>query len=144
MPSMNKTEYYGLNQWAGSEYLKRRDLNGDNAIIDTALKEHEDALDEVKLQLAEKANPSVIRNVILPAAGWTGTSAPFTNTVNVAGVNANNNIYVAIGSGASTAQYTAAADAQLHCSGQGAGSITMRAFDTKPTVDIPISVLILG
>lgn len=91
-----------------------------------------------------KADPSLIRNVNLTAANWSGTSAPYSNIVNVEGVTASSNIFTSIGSGASAAQYAAAVDAQLHCAAQGAGTVTIKAFDTKPTIDIPISVLILG
>lgn len=39
MPSANKTEHYGLNQWQGNEYPKRQDFVDDNAIIDGELAE---------------------------------------------------------------------------------------------------------
>ncbi|MCT4605844.1 MAG: hypothetical protein N4A64_07025 [Marinisporobacter sp.] len=38
MPSKNRTEYLGLNQWEGNEYPKRSDFVEDNAKIDQALK----------------------------------------------------------------------------------------------------------
>lgn len=34
MPSINKTNNIGLNQWAGNEYPKRQDFLDDNEIID--------------------------------------------------------------------------------------------------------------
>lgn len=34
MPSINKTNNIGLNQWAGYEYPKRQDFLDDNEIID--------------------------------------------------------------------------------------------------------------
>lgn len=43
MPSANKTQNYGLNQWQANEYPKRQDFVDDNAIIDEALKEIADA-----------------------------------------------------------------------------------------------------
>lgn len=127
--------------------LKKPELLIDNVTPDP-FNDNADIIDE-QLKAAQnvadnKANPSVIKNVSLSSTGWLGTSAPFTKTVNVEGVTATNNIFVAVGSGASATEYAAAVDAQLHCSAQGAGTITMKAFDTKPTVAIPLTVLILG
>ena len=42
MPSENKTENYGLNQWTGNEFVKREDFVNDNALIDAAIKEAQD------------------------------------------------------------------------------------------------------
>jgi hypothetical protein len=117
----------------------------DNAdILDEVLKDLQDNTNQALETANGKAGPSVVKNVTLTVAGWSGTSAPFTQTVSVPEVTASNNIYVTVGSGASAAEYAAAVDAQLHCSAQGAGTITMKAFDTKPTVAIPLTVLILG
>ncbi len=52
MASTNKTTNYNLNQWTGTDYLKREDLNSDNEIIDAALKENADSLET---HLNEKA-----------------------------------------------------------------------------------------
>lgn len=41
MPSENKTPNYGLNQWKGNEYVKRKDFVEDNLKIDTELKKVE-------------------------------------------------------------------------------------------------------
>lgn len=38
MPSQNKTKFYNLNQWQGTEYPQRMDFNEDNLKIDAALK----------------------------------------------------------------------------------------------------------
>ncbi len=61
MPSVNKTENYGLNQWQGNEYLKRIDLNSDNAIIDTELKNVNDKADgKISKSLATAASQFLI------------------------------------------------------------------------------------
>lgn len=44
MASTNKTKSYQLNQWLGSDYMKRDDFNNDNELIDAALKYNADAL----------------------------------------------------------------------------------------------------
>lgn len=41
MSSTNKSEYLGLNMWAGTDVPKRTDFNSDNLIVDNAFKNHE-------------------------------------------------------------------------------------------------------
>lgn len=45
MPSENKTDNYGLNQWSGNEFVKREDFVEDNALIDAAIKDASDKAD---------------------------------------------------------------------------------------------------
>lgn len=45
MPSQNKTEHLGLNQWDGNEYPKRVDFVDDNLKIDTAVKSLSDQIE---------------------------------------------------------------------------------------------------
>lgn len=40
MPSTNKTNHLGLNQWKESDRPVRNDFNSDNLLVDTALGEH--------------------------------------------------------------------------------------------------------
>lgn len=82
-------------------------------------------------------------NVSVAASSWNGSSAPYTATVSVSGVTASNNIVVGIRSTATASQYEAFADGQIICSAQASGSITLKAFGDKPSVSVPISVLIL-
>ena len=61
MPSANKTENYGLNQWQGNEYIKREDFNTDNAIIDTQLKNVNDKADgKINKSLATAASQFLV------------------------------------------------------------------------------------
>ena len=92
---------------------------------------------------SEKAVLSVGRSVTATAAGWSNATNP-TQTITVTGVTASNNIVVSIAQTATSAQFNAAAGALLLCSAQAADSITLTCFGDKPTVDIPISVVILG
>ena len=50
MPSENKTENYGLNQWTGNEFVKREDFVNDNALIDAAIKEAQDKAEQAFTQ----------------------------------------------------------------------------------------------
>lgn len=40
MSSVNKTEYLGLNSWAGTDRPERADFNSDNDLIDAAVQTH--------------------------------------------------------------------------------------------------------
>ncbi|MDF2950778.1 MAG: putative phage tail fiber protein [Anaerocolumna sp.] len=87
---------------------------------------------------------SKIINTVLTSVGWVGTSAPYSQEVAISEMTSTSNATVAISPGATTTEYNAAVDAMLHPSTQGDGTITIKAFDSKPTVDIPITVMILG
>lgn len=105
------------------------------------------ALTSAQKQKARENIQAVSANAITVQAlyaNWAGASAPFTNTINVTGVTATNNIVVGLSPNTSAAQYEAFSDGEIICTAQGAGTITMTAYGTKPTVDINISVLILG
>lgn len=88
-----------------------------------------------------KAAKSSALNLTAAAASW---SASGTITLTATGVTASNNIVVGAGSGCTADQYAALAKAQILCTAQAANSITLTAFGTVPTIDVPISVVILG
>ena len=81
--------------------------------------------------------------VSVAKTAWNGSSAPYTASVTVNGVTASNNIVVGIGS-VTAAQYAAFVDAQIACTAQSANKITLTAFGDKPTIALPISVVILS
>lgn len=76
----------------------------------------------------------------LIVSGWTGSAAPYSQSVTVTGLSAGAGGAVGVADSATDAQYQAAVEAQLRKSAQGAGSITIKAYGEKPTVDIPIAV----
>ena len=80
----------------------------------------------------------------LTAAGWAGTTAPYTQTATIEGLpeDADGDVglpYV------TDAQDKAARDARLRpILPQPAGSVTIKATGKKPTIDIPIVVRVRG
>ena len=94
--------------------------------------------------LSSKAKKSVSETATLAADGWTGTEAPYTQTVNVNGMMASSNGYAGLSMDASAEQVKAAAAAMLKPTARAVGSLTITAFGTVPTIDLPIEILIVG
>ena len=83
--------------------------------------------------------------VTLTAAGWTGSAAPYTQTVAVAGIaDANTPGEVGLAQSATKEQRDAARAAMISPTGQAVNSLTVTADGEKPTVAIPCVVTILG
>src|SRR5574344_141085 len=85
------------------------------------------------------ARGSVVVNATLTAAGWTGTQAPYTQTISIAGAQATSGtIIVALDKAATPQQRARALAGVLVCTGRTDGSITVTAKGFKPLADIPI------
>lgn len=83
------------------------------------------------------------RSVNLPVANWSG-SAPYTQTVNVSGITANDTPMILMGTpstqNAATYKSTKKAYGMIDRAVSGAGKITFYCYSKKPTVAIPIIV----
>lgn len=82
----------------------------------------------------------VRREAVLTAAGWNGTAAPFTQTVSVEGVRADEAgqmVQIAPGSAARQAWEAAG----IRCTGQGNGTLGFTA-KAKPSANINIYVIL--
>lgn len=75
---------------------------------------------------------------------WTGSSAPYTQSINITGVTADNVVEISLPTNATAAQVSAYNDLVLQDGGQATGKITLRAFGTKNSITIPINVIIRG
>ena len=80
----------------------------------------------------------------LLAASWTGSSAPYTYTLAVNGVTANSNQELLPALTITEEQLTALQAANIQDGGQAANSVTLTAFGDKPTIDLPIRVIVRG
>lgn len=85
-----------------------------------------------------------IRTTATITQNWVGTSTPYTQTIAIAGVEEDSIVEIALSSGSGVGQSHADAYAalQLQDGGQSEGTITLRCFGKKNTVNIPIKVII--
>ena len=77
------------------------------------------------------------------ASNWTGASAPYIYTLAVTDVTASSNGALRIAQSATDEQFTAWGAAQLRVTAQAAGTLTVKATGTVPTIDIPVEVLVV-
>lgn len=89
--------------------------------------------------LASGGSPTV-QFVTLSSSGWSDSQ----NVVSVTGMTATAKVMVGLAEPNTSEQYDAAAKAQLHCVAKTAGSITIAANGTVPSIDIPIAVYFWG
>lgn len=80
----------------------------------------------------------------LLAASWIGSSAPYAYTLAVNGVTANSNQELLPALTITEEQLTALQAANIQDGGQAANSVTLTAFGDKPTIDLPIRVIVRG
>lgn len=126
---MAVTPNYGLEKPAGTDYYNIAIFNAN--------------MDTVDSTLGNKANKSQIVAVTLLETGWSA-SAPYTQTLEILGLAADSKGTVSLASTATLAQVEVAAAAKLLITAQAAVEITITAFGTKPSTDLPIQVLIVG
>ena len=81
-------------------------------------------------------------NAIASASGWS-SSSPSTCTINIGGVTASNIVEVGLGSNANDDQVKACMKASIAKITQANGKITLYAYGTKPTINIPLSIVIM-
>lgn len=77
------------------------------------------------------------------AGWWGGGAAPYTCTISIPKVTSSNIVEVGLGSSANDDQVKACMKASIAKITQANGSITLYAYGTKPTVDIPLSIVVM-
>ena len=102
------------------------------------------ALNNVYKLVKDKADKSAPVTATLLAANWTGDEAPYTYTLSVTGVTTTSNQEYLPALDITTEQLEALQAANIQDGGQAAGTVTLKAFGTKPTIDLPIRIIKRG
>ena len=97
------------------------------------------ALNSVYKLVEDKADKSVSKAATLTAAGWSNG----VQTLAVSGVTATANGSLRIAQSATDEQFAAWGAAQPRVTAQAAGSLTVKAAGTVPTIDIPVEVVMV-
>ena len=87
---------------------------------------------------------STTTEVTLAAASWSGNSAPYTYTLTVNGVTDISTQEIVFATSINLEQLTAGQNANIQDGGQSANTIVLKAWGEKPTVDLPIRVIMRG
>lgn len=87
---------------------------------------------------------STTTEATLSAASWTGDSAPYVYTLTVNGVTDTSTQEIVFATSINLEQLTAGQNANIQDGGQSANTIVLKAWGEKPTVDLPIRVIMRG
>ena len=127
-------------------------LKGDGTGTITAAEETEVELVEVTADSIGAASKEYVDSVAigttlsvtLASASWTGTAAPYTYTISNSAITATSTQEVSPATDITADQLTALQSANIIDGGQAAGSMTLKAFGEKPSVDIPVRIIVKG
>lgn len=133
-----QTKTQGLETSIGENEQAIADINESIQDLSGRVKTNEDSL-------VTKASKSKVSSYTLSKSGWKGLAAPFTFTLNNAiGVTENNNVELVVPSNISLEQVESYQSAAIVAGTQAVGSITLKAYGEKPTIDLPITVIVRG
>lgn len=127
-------------------------LKGDGTGTVTAAEETEvelveltaDSIGAASKQYVDSVATGTALSVTLASASWTGTAAPYTYTISNSAITATSNQELTPATDITADQLTALQNANIIDGGQAAGSMTLKAFGEKPSVDIPVRIIVKG
>lgn len=127
-------------------------LKGDGTGTVTAAEEAEvelveltaDSIGAASKQYVDSVATGTALSVTLASASWTGTAAPYTYTISNSAITATSNQELTPATDITADQLTALQNANIIDGGQAAGSMTLKAFGEKPSVDIPVRIIVKG
>ena len=83
-------------------------------------------------------------DVTMNADGWTGESSPYSYTISNSKILATSNIDISPRIGCTNAQILAFSEGGFGPGSLAAGSVTIACYGKKPTVDLPVTVIVRG
>ena len=96
------------------------------------------AINNISSTMADK---STVVNKTLLVSNWSGTSVPYRYELAVDGVTANSNQEIMPADGITDEQMYHLQGANLQDGGQDTNKIVLEAFGVKPSIDIPIKII---
>lgn len=149
---MQETANYGFHKPEEEDFIDPGDWAAMMDAVDAQLKIQEEATGQVTEGLKEAAVEAVKNKAdrykkhaaTLPSSGWTGSAAPYTNTLTVPGITAGNDICVLPDPAWTLPKAQAWAGAMVLAGEQGENTLTLKAYGDKPEMDLPIVILIGG
>lgn len=94
------------------------------------------------IESALTADKRSVQTTATIGTAWTGSSAPYKQTIAIADVKENSVVEISLPPTATANHVNAFQKLNLQDGGQSNGSITLRAFGDKNTVSIPVNVII--
>ena len=142
LPRGEKGDKGSSGVYIGSEEPTDTDINvwidTDGEIEGGGISAHDvEPIAEDEVEVIEKA-------VVLTVSGWEGETSPYLQVVFVEGMTDDTDGFVFVSEGASDEQYNAAVYASLRKVAQGTDYISIKAYGERPSVDIPLTVRMVG
>ena len=78
------------------------------------------------------------------ASGWTGESSPYSYKISNAKILATSNIDISPKIGCTNAQILEFSEGGFGPGSLAAGSVTIACYGKKPTIDLPVTVIVRG
>lgn len=127
-------------------------LKGDGTGTVTAAEETEvelveltaDSIGAASKEYVDSVATGTTLSVTLASASWTGTAAPYTYTISNSAITTTSTQELSSATDITADQLTALQNANIIDGGQAAGSMTLKAFGEKPSVDIPVRIIVKG
>ena len=132
---MSTTTNYGLYITDDSSETFQNWRRGMNGVDDSNMIKIDNAL-------YQKADKSKSETATLLSSAWTGENAPYTQTISVENLTAEQNGNISVSKSSSFEQRDAARAAMLSVVGQQNGSLTIAADGDKPETDIPVDIIL--
>lgn len=85
----------------------------------------------------------LVYDIVLLAGNWRGAKAPYTYTINsITGITSNTNAHTMLNSNVTEAQLLSFREAMIVDGGLSTDTIVFKALGIKPTINIPIKIII--
>ncbi|MCM1221480.1 MAG: hypothetical protein NC548_44075 [Lachnospiraceae bacterium] len=101
-------------------------------------------IEKIDTILGKKADTSVSVDATLLSTAWAGLNPPFTQTIAVDGLKAEQNGTIAVAHSATDEQREISREAMLAVIGQEDGKLLIAADGEMPERDIPVHIILLG